>query len=456
MVSDKKVIIIGGGCAGLSAAYTLKKQGIDFVLHEAGSSVGGRCRTVVEDGYEFYAGAGSTEPQWVTTFQYLRELGLEDRIYSIEKQRYSFHINGKLRTVYLGGGFWHMLRTLPQNLKFLFTGFPLRTYYQIMKVFLALNKYRKQVDTETHDFSSLAEISNMSTEEFVLKHGGPEALEWMFHPFLSTMVLARPKDISIAHPISLFALMKGMRSMRGGLGAINEGLYEHVKDHVRLNSPVEEVVIEDGRVKGVRTAGEEFIAADEVICAVDAKVALRLLPDLPDAMRRPLETCEYSTTYYYQFGLEKPLVEEDTFMHLVMFPASADTFLDFMSIGSHSREKPVVIFPTRGWRKAELEKLDDEERRRLVIREAQKYVPNFPDEPRITKVFRWDRAVNTEAPGQFVAIRDLLDGHMDDVEGLYLAGEYLFLIACTEGAFATGKAAAERIIARCSVPRGPV
>jgi hypothetical protein len=34
---------------------------------------------------------------------------------------------------------------------------------------------------------------------------------------------------------------------------------------------------------------------------------------------------------------------------------------------------------------------------------------------------------------------------MNDVSGLYLAGEYLFLIACTEGAMATGKKAAERV-----------
>jgi oxygen-dependent protoporphyrinogen oxidase len=32
------------------------------------------------------------------------------------------------------------------------------------------------------------------------------------------------------------------------------------------------------------------------------------------------------------------------------------------------------------------------------------------------------------------------------VSGLYLAGEYLFLIACTEGALATGKKAAEKVV----------
>jgi oxygen-dependent protoporphyrinogen oxidase len=35
---------------------------------------------------------------------------------------------------------------------------------------------------------------------------------------------------------------------------------------------------------------------------------------------------------------------------------------------------------------------------------------------------------------------------MQDVNGLYLAGEYLFLIASTEGALSTGKKAAEMVI----------
>jgi len=35
---------------------------------------------------------------------------------------------------------------------------------------------------------------------------------------------------------------------------------------------------------------------------------------------------------------------------------------------------------------------------------------------------------------------------MRDVPGLYLAGEYLFLIASTEGALMTGKQSAEMVI----------
>lgn len=440
-----KVIIVGGGCAGLSAAYNLTKQGVDFVLYEASQYAGGRCRTEYVDGYEFIAGAGSTEPQWETTFEYLREFGLEDRVYSIQKQRYGFFINGRIRTIFMGGSFWDGIRTLPENIRFFFTAFPLKTYLQVVKVFAALCKYMKQVDAKNHNFEALAEISNMNTEEFVLKHGGREALDWFFHSFLSMMVLARPKEISIAHPISLFSLMKGMRSLKGGMGIITANLYERVKEHVRLNTPVKKVVIKDGKVAGVETS-EGFVEADQVICAVDALLARQIIPDLPETMRQPLETCKYSSTYYYQFGLEKPLIDpKDTPMYVVVMPPNIDTVIDFMSLASHSVEKPVLIIPTRGWEDEKLKHLSSDERRALVLKEVRRFVPNFP-EPKHTRVFRWDRAVNTEAPGQFVAIQELLKNHMHDVPGLYLAGEYLFLIACTEGAMATGKKAAAMVV----------
>jgi oxygen-dependent protoporphyrinogen oxidase len=444
-MSAQKVVIIGAGCAGLSAAYTLRKQGVDFVLFEASGKVGGRCRTEVEDGYEFYVGAGSTEPQWATTFQYLKELGLEDRVYSIQKQRFGFIRYGKIRTIFMGGTFWDFLRTLPENIRFFFTVIPFKAYIQILRVFSALGKYTKQVDTRNHDFTALSEISNMSTEEFVLKNGGPLAVKWLFHPFLSLMVLARPRDISIAHPISLFSLMKGMRSIHGGMGMITAGLYEKIKDSVRLNTPVKKVVIQDGKVIGVETK-DGFVEADQVICGLDAVLTRQVIPDLPETMRKPLETCQYSSTYYYQFALEKPLIEpKESAFYVVTTPPEEDTIIDFMSLASISKEKPVLIIPTRGWEDAKLVNLTPEERQRRVLQEVRRFVPNFP-EPKITKVYRWDRAVNTEPPGQYNAIQDLLKNHMCDVPGLYLAGEYLFLIACTEGAMATGKKAAERVI----------
>jgi protoporphyrinogen oxidase len=53
---DKKVIIIGGGPAGLTAAFSLCKQGVESVVLEKDGVVGGISRTVHFEGYHFDIG----------------------------------------------------------------------------------------------------------------------------------------------------------------------------------------------------------------------------------------------------------------------------------------------------------------------------------------------------------------------------------------------------------------
>jgi len=48
-LSDKKIIIIGAGLAGLTAAYFLKKEGITATILEARPRVGGRIRTIYKE-----------------------------------------------------------------------------------------------------------------------------------------------------------------------------------------------------------------------------------------------------------------------------------------------------------------------------------------------------------------------------------------------------------------------
>jgi len=443
-VSTKPVIIIGAGCAGLSAAYELQKQGIEAVVYEASDVAGGRCRSVYEDGYQFFVGAARTEPQWTTTFEYLDELGYSNRVQNAQANRFGFPIKGKVRTAGLGGNAVQTVRSIPELVAFLATGWPPQTYIQLVKVFRALAPYMKGINVGTHNFDALREISGQSTEEFALKHGGREVVDYFFTPILATMVFGRPDEISIAHPIALFSLMQGMRSLDGGMGIITAGLYERVKDNVRLNTPVRKVVIKDGAVTGVEL-DDGVVEADQVICCVDAVVARQLMPDLPDSIGEALATCQYSSTDYYQFGLEKSPVrlgnpgQPDN----IMFPANVDTVLSLIALNTNDEKHPVTCAATRSWGSS-LEGLTDKERRRVVISEIQRFWPDFPTEPKITKVFHWDRAVNLESPGQLVAIEDLKQHHLDDVAGLYLGGEYLFIVACTEGALATGKEAAQK------------
>jgi protoporphyrinogen oxidase len=442
-MEPRKVVIIGAGCAGLSAAYTLQKKNVDFVVLESSGRYGGRVGNKQKEGFTYGIGAAMTEPQWKTTFSYLTELGLTEKVRPVEKQCYAFWNNGKVHYLTLGKdtSLFDLLG---------FRGMPFKTYFQALKFILSINKYRKALSKGNNDFSVLSEISSTSTANFGLKHGGDEVVNRILNPFLGTMTLARASDVSVAHPIALISLMQGMCYLDGGLGILLDALYEQVKEKVQFNTAVEKIVIEDGRIKGVKTSSG-MIEADQVICTPDAVLTLNLIPDLPDSMRKPLQTCKYSSSYHYVFGLKKRIVP-DYYLSL-MLPASEHSILSTIfdenskAFGVRGPDGGGLMHAfTAGWHDDELISLTEEARTRRVIQEIQKYFPEFPDQPLFTDCIRYDRAINLEAPGQFTAIQDLIRNHMEDVRGLYLAGEYLFLIASTEGALATGEQAAERVL----------
>ena len=96
--------------------------------------------------------------------------------------------------------------------------------------------------------------------------------------------------------------------------------------------------------------------------------------------------------------------------------------------------------------------MTEEERTAKMIAETRKVLPEFPEKPKIVKNYVWDLAVNLEGPGQFKAVNDLKANHLNDIEGLHLAGDYQFLIASTEGSMDSGRRRAEDILAGMGIP----
>ena len=75
-MKTKRVVIIGGGAAGLSAAYTLKKRGIDPILLEANDWIGGRMGGDRVDGFSVDKGADFFPACYDVAFRICEELGL--------------------------------------------------------------------------------------------------------------------------------------------------------------------------------------------------------------------------------------------------------------------------------------------------------------------------------------------------------------------------------------------
>src|ERR1700727_2869042 len=91
-----KVAVIGGGIAGVSAAYELARLGAEFVLYEASDRLGGIVETVRRDGFVVECGPDS----WVTEKPWARELALElglenEIIPSNDQQRRTYIVAGR-------------------------------------------------------------------------------------------------------------------------------------------------------------------------------------------------------------------------------------------------------------------------------------------------------------------------------------------------------------------------
>ena len=76
----KRLLVIGGGLAGLSAAWHAQRAGVEVRLLEISEKIGGVVQTHQENGYLAESGPNSMLVSTPATAQLLRDLGLENEI----------------------------------------------------------------------------------------------------------------------------------------------------------------------------------------------------------------------------------------------------------------------------------------------------------------------------------------------------------------------------------------
>ena len=119
---ERKVVIIGAGPAGLTAAYELSKENISAIVLEADNTVGGLSKTINYKGYLFDIGGHRFFTKWETINQIWHEV-LGDKFLS--RQRLSrilyrkrfFYYPLKLKNVLFGLGVVESVRIVLSYLK---------------------------------------------------------------------------------------------------------------------------------------------------------------------------------------------------------------------------------------------------------------------------------------------------------------------------------------------------
>lgn len=442
-----KVIVVGAGPAGLAATYTLRKKGADVLCLEAGDVAGGRARGFRKDGYVFDLGAQFSADLCTTTFRLCRELGMGADIMGFDFVGAMWR-DGRFYPVPVSrspGDVWRHRGDLLR-----FRGLPWRAYPQLARIGLYLARRYRDFDFDSMDPEPVLDLGDISIADFALRYGGTEALDYVFQPMTASLTLGEPDQVGAAHVLALLmGLLPGLKFLEKGIGSLPEAIYNDCRDSIRLSTRVKRIVVDGGTVRGVETE-DGFIEAESVICTTTATTALKLIPGLPDTLRKPLEKVTYSSTVHFIFALRERLLPEGwyalTFSHREgsIQPGLADAG------GKSPYFAPpgggLVHCLTWGRKAEELNKLPPDELKRMMIKDLQRIMPAMPDEPLHTVVARWDEAICLDPPGQARAIRHIAGNNYRDVKGLYLAGEYMYLISCVEGALRSGVHAAEEAL----------
>ncbi len=434
-----RTAIIGGGVAGLAAAYELEKAGAEYALFEGGSRLGGVISSATVAGSALEDGPDSFLTEKPAAAELCRELGLGDELIpSNDAERKTWIVVGK-RLVALPDGLMFLIPTklMPTAMSGLFSiGTKIRMGMELM-----LPPRKGEADE--------------SVASMVERHYGAEVVDRLAGPLLSGIyggeadqlsaraVLPKLVEMEVRHGSLTRAMLATMSArpagaatratfttLRGGLQLMIDALAARVKaEAIRLKTPVRMVerVAEGWRV--TTAAGSEVF--DAVIVATPAWAAAEMLGTVDAQLAEELAGIPYSSSIAVNLVYDEARLGPlpDGFGFLV--PASAGramlacTFAHRKFLGRIAPGKAVLRAFLGGVRNAALLEQPDEvliatARRELSeILGAQVVGPHI--EPEETRVSRWPRAMAQYAVGHLERMKRVR-AHAGALPGLHLVG----------------------------------
>ncbi|WP_423801179.1 protoporphyrinogen oxidase [Neobacillus sp. SAB-20_R2A] len=287
----KTVVVIGGGITGLSAMYELqkwkKRNGLNLrlILVEASQQLGGKIRTVKQDGFIMEAGADSIVARKMESMSIFEELGLATEIVYNATGRSFIYIDGELKPIPDDAVFG-----IPASIESLAKSTLVSAEGKVAAL--------KDFYTKNETFTKIDSIGSF-LEHFL----GRELVEKQIAPVLSGVYSGKLSDLTIASTLPYLidykekygSIIKGLEankqkfkggerkflSFQNGLGSLIDAFEEKLDEvEILLNTNVTKIEQEGSNYQVVLN-NQEIIQADYIILSIPHTVAGSLIND-PD------------------------------------------------------------------------------------------------------------------------------------------------------------------------------
>ncbi len=401
-----KTVIIGGGLAGLSAAYKL--AGSDEVLIiEKEPELGGMLSSYAVNAPYLNTGVYHIEKYYHHIFAgdkeliyLIKELGLGSRL---EWQRAStgYYFNGKIH--------------------------PMNTPLEILRALPLMDVLRlTSLVLKAKGIKDRAPFDDITAKEWIIDTAGESVYDNFFLPLLASKFGDDKEKVSAAWLLSRVQIRsnRGTRGERlGYLRGGSHSLVEAMADSIRkrggkiINGTASNIEVKDGSVRGVTVDGKSIECS-----SVISTVAPHILEKMMDTgLSERCMSLNYQGTACALFGLTENVMEGIYWLNIkdnMPFGAVIEhtNFIPPADYGEH------LMYVTSYFQNPDsvLWKLSDEKVIELYIKGLEKLFPGFRKK---IKWWRLRRDMDT-APLYEVGYRKKVLPYVTNIRGLYLAGMF--------------------------------
>ena len=292
----KTVIIVGGGIAGLTSAYELKKLGHEVVILEAFNRTGGRIKShYFNDGTHAELGAMRIPAQHFCTLHYVKEFNLHSRRFVNHNPDAYYYLREK--KVRIGS---HRKLASNYNLSLDEYQSPFRWYENIMKeLIMSLSTSEKwEMFSKTLSSPTLLKYNAISFWQYVKEHLSPEAFEFVGQ---ATGMIQYEKASLLEVLIDYFGLFRvDQYELVGGMETLVKALTARLPGITQYNAKVTALEMTDTgvRVHWNRFGKKIIQESDYVICTVPLPALSKIdfQPALPARKLQAIRGVNYASS----------------------------------------------------------------------------------------------------------------------------------------------------------------
>jgi oxygen-dependent protoporphyrinogen oxidase len=427
----KPVVIVGGGIAGLAAAYELHRQHLPFVLLESGPRVGGVVLSEQIDGYTIDGGPDALLIQKPEGIKLCEELGLGDQLVSTKLPRLAF--------IQRGG----RLHALPAASVL---GIPTE-WGPFIKSGLFSWAGKARMGAEMF-IPPRRDLGDESIGAFMTRRFGAEATTYLAEPLLAGIHAGDVDRLSVRALFPRFpeeearhgSLLRAFRrqpkrpasgdgafkSLPGGLSDMIRALVATLPaDSIRLRTSVSRIEKQANGFQVETTAGH-VLATDAVVMAAPAYAASIILRTLAPDLARLCGEIPYASAATIALAFRRESVRHPLNGSGFVVPRventgiMAATWLSSKWPNRAPADRVLLRTFIGGARDPHALEKSDAELVDVAIG-ALRPLLGVTDGPLLTRVYRWDKANAQHEVGHLERVA-LIDGALSDIPGLYLTG----------------------------------